>query len=308
MHRFAFISFVIILASYRQLNLAYQLKFHSADKTKESSAAFTVMSYNVRLFDLYNWTGNGKTRAKIYEYLKLENPDILCFQEYFTSDNPTYKFENNNNLSKTLKAKNYHVEYSSTMRKTEHWGLATFTRFPIVHKGRILFHQARSNFGIYTDILIKNDTVRIYNVHLQSNHFKEEDYRFIEAPDSGSNEQIINSSKNVLKLLKRAAVKRAAQVDSLKSEIEKSPYPVILCGDFNDPPFSYAYTQLTEKLNDTFLEEGAGAGITLVGTVPIYRIDYILHDPVLKCHDFEVLPTKLSDHHPVKAIFKVMNN
>ena len=303
MHRFAFISFIIILAGYRQLGLAYQLKFHNNEKIKESSEAFSVMSYNVRLFDLYNWTGNYKTRAKIFNFLEMENPDILCFQEYFTSDNPVNKFENNNNLSKTLKASNYHVEYSSTMKKTMHWGLATFTRFPILHKGRILYKEGISNFGMYTDVLIKKDTVRIYNVHLQSNHFREEDYRFIEAPDSGSKEHIIKSTKNVLKLLKKAAIKRAAQVDSLKLDIENSPYPVILCGDFNDPPFSYTYNQLAKKLNDSFLEEGYGTGITLIGTVPIYRIDYILHDALIKCHDFEVLSSQLSDHHPVKAWF-----
>lgn len=302
-NRFVFISLAVIVAGYHQISLAYQLKFFSKDKEKNKADSFSVMSYNVRLFDLYNWTGNLKTRAKIFYLLQSENPDILCFQEYYTSDDPDQKFENNMALSGILKASNFHTEYGITLNKTHHWGLATFTSFPIIHKGKILFQEGISNFGMFTDVLIKDDTVRIYNVHLQSNHFKEKEYRFIESPDSGTNEQILQSSRSVLKLLKKAAIKRSVQVDSLKSEIDRSPYPVILCGDFNDPPFSYAYNRLAKDLNDAFIESGTGTGITLVGTIPFYRIDYILHDALLKCLDFSVLPTKLSDHHPIKARF-----
>ena len=305
MHRFAFISFIIILTGYRQLTLVYQLKFKSTDIHVNDKNSFSLMSFNVRLFDLYNWTGNLKTRAKIFSFLKSENPHILCFQEYYTSESQKFKFENNNSLRQLLKASNLHVEYSTTLQQTQHWGLATFTAFPIIHQGRILFKQGQTNFGIYTDVLIKTDTVRIINVHLQSNHFKEKEYRFIEAPDSGSNEEILQSSKSVLKLLKKGAIKRSGQVDSLKIDMAASPYPIILCGDFNDPPFSYTYSQLSEKLNDSFLEQGSGTGITLVGTVPFYRIDYILHDDLFQCIDFAVLPVRLSDHRPVMAKFLI---
>lgn len=307
-NRNAFISLFVIIAGYRNLSLTYQLKFNHEIKTEEKSKSFSVMSYNVRLFDLYNWTGNFKTRAKIFYFLQSENPDILCFQEYYTSDNPAFKFENNNTLSKLLKASNCHAEYGTTLHKTQHWGLATFTSFPIVHKGRVVAEQGKPNFGMYTDVLINKDTVRIYNIHLQSNHFREEEYRFIEAPDSGTNEQILKSSKNVLRLLKKAVIKRAGQVDLLKNAIDNSPYPIILCGDFNDPPFSYAYQRLSQHLKDAFKEKGAGSGITLVSTVPIYRIDYILHDPVLKCLNYSVLPQKLSDHYAVKADFIMEEN
>ena len=147
MHRFAFISFIIILTGYRQLTLVYQLKFKDTANHADHKNSFSVMSFNVRLFDLYNWSGNLKTRAKIFSFLKSENPDILCFQEYFTSESPKYKFENNNSLCQLLKASNLHVEYSSTLQETQHWGLATFSSFPIIHKGRILYKPGQINLS-----------------------------------------------------------------------------------------------------------------------------------------------------------------
>lgn len=299
--RWALISTFFILLGFNHVSLFYQFGNDEAQET--DSISFSLMSYNVRLFDLYNWTGNLKTRAEIFDKLSNEQPDILCFQEYYNQDYGD--FQNTDALKKFLHAKNAHVEYGITLRKTNHWGLATFTRFPIVGRGRVIYEEGKTNFGLYTDVKINKDTLRIYNVHLQSNHFKERDYRFIESPDSGSNKQILQSTKRIMRRLKDGAVKRAQQVDELKIHMNNSPYPVVLCGDFNDPPFSYAYHVLSENLDDTFTEHGSGIGVTYIGKIPFFRIDYVLHDENVNCVSHEVDTTRLSDHKPIKVKLEV---
>jgi endonuclease/exonuclease/phosphatase family metal-dependent hydrolase len=301
--RWMLVSVIVILAGFTHLTLFYQI---GKRQGKKEGRTFSLLSYNVRLFDLYNWTGNLKTRASIFEKLNAEQPDIICFQEYYNQDKGD--FQNTDALKKFLAARNAHVEYGITLRKTDHWGLATFSRFPIVGRGRVIYEENSTNFGLYTDVKIDDDTVRIYNVHLQSNHFQEKDYRFIEDPDSGSNSQILQSAKAILRRLKGGAVKRAQQVQDLKLHMNSSPYPVILCGDFNDPPFSFAYHVLSEDLNDTFKECGNGMDATYIGKIPFFRIDYVLHDDHVACISHDVGDIKLSDHEPVKVELEMRNS
>ena len=297
-HRFAFISAAVILIGYDKLSLLYKPELFSVD-IRQPNHAVKIMSYNVRLFDLYNWTGNLKTRAQMFNVIRREQPDILCLQEYYHEDKGP--FNNNDTLKQILGHKYAHIAYGITLRKTQHWGLATFTHHRIVNKGYLFFEEGKTNFGIYTDILFEGDTVRIYNIHLQSNHLRNEDYRFLEQPDSGSNEQIANNVRRLGRRLKKAAIKRTEQVEELYAHMEASPYPYILCGDFNDPPFSYSYHRLSDNLTDAFMESGKGFGITYRGTFPPYRIDFILHKDYFRTRRFLRLNDNHSDHFPIVA-------
>lgn len=283
---------------YDKLSDLYQPSFFRVDVIPPP-ASIKVMSYNVKLFDLYNWTGNYKTRNKIFEVIKKEQPSILCVQEYFHSDGG--KFQNNVPVADLLNTTYSYIQYGITLHDTNHWGMATFSKYPIVSKGKLLYEEGRTNFCIYTDLKIEEDTIRVYNVHLQSHHFKENDYKFLENPDSASNGEIMKGVKNIGARVKKAAVKRANQVDVLKAHMQLSPYPYIICGDFNDPPFSYAYQTLRKELKDSFTEKGKGFGITYRGNFPPFRIDFILHHDKFMTHKFQLFRNKLSDHYPVMA-------
>jgi endonuclease/exonuclease/phosphatase family metal-dependent hydrolase len=87
--------------------------------------------------------------------------------------------------------------------------------------------------------------------------------------------------------------------------IEQSPYPVIICGDFNDTPSSYTYHQLSEGLIDAFKESGNGIGHTYGGALPSFRIDYILHDERFKSTRFNTIRSKFSDHYPITTSLKL---
>jgi endonuclease/exonuclease/phosphatase family metal-dependent hydrolase len=153
------------------------------------------------------------------------------------------------------------------------------------------------------DLLIGRDTVRLFNLHLESVRLRHEDYSFISGFDLQfeKDEKIQENSLRIIKKLKTAFTRRAGQVSYLSEAIKDSPYPVILCGDFNDTPNSYTYQQLTDKLVDSFKESGTGFGNTYIGKLPSFRIDYILHDDYFISSDYQRKTISLSDHYPVSC-------
>lgn len=268
--------------------------------------ALKLLSYNVRLFDQYKWTGgqNYFTRNSIFEFTNSQQADIVCFQEFFHGTKKTFPtigpFLSRSDL------KNYHVDYVQVRgNDAKHYGLATFTKFPIVGKGNIHFEGSSANSGIYTDIIFKKDTIRIFNFHLESVKLSRADHQFVsEVIDPGTG-ALSSSSEIILRKLSRATKRRATQAEIVAGYIKQSPYPVIVCGDFNDTPLSYVYHTISRNLKDAFLEIGRGAGETYAGGIPFLRIDYILHSNSLEAYRFERHRVKYSDHYPISCYFKV---
>lgn len=272
---------------------------YTAAEKEPGPSDMRVMSYNVQLFGLYNWKDNKKHRNEMFRFLRKADPDIACFQEYFYEE--TDYFETTDTLVKILDADNVHFESASSLHGTHHWGAATFSRYPIVHRGKIKFEKSRGNICLYSDVVKGKDTLRIFNVHFESNHLETEKIDRLAEGDSTA--RII--AFDMFKALRRSYRKRAKQVDVVREAIENSPHPVIVCGDFNDTPVSYTYSQIAHGLKDAFLESGTGLGFTYAGKIPFLRIDYILHDKSLKSSGFKVGKNKkLSDHYPVECVFE----
>jgi endonuclease/exonuclease/phosphatase family metal-dependent hydrolase len=278
------------------LNL-WNIKVQKTDVN--ANRAIKVMSFNVRAFDLYNWTNNVTTREKIFDNLTQTDPSILCLQEFHTS---TVKpFKNLEKLQQILKAKNVHTLLPIMQYGTDYWGMATFTEFPILQK-KIVFSDLESANGcIATDVLINSDTVRIYNIHLQSVRLRKTDYNFVEKIKEKDKATQIQGIKNIVAKLKTAYKKRAHQVVQITDDITACPYPLILCGDFNDTPASFAYHSLSRHLTDAFLENGIGISATYRGIFPGLRIDYILYSSNFKAVSYSRSKVNISDHFPISA-------
>lgn len=302
---FFFFSLLAILAGYKELKSTFALNFSGKKIPDEAGAgrSFKLMTYNVRLFDFYNWTNNLGTRKKIFQMLQEESPDIICFQEFYNSDNEP--FCNIEQLQQILHAKNYHVDYSITLRKTDHWGIATFSAYPIINRKTIHFGKKGGNLCLATDIVAGTDTLRIFNVHLESIRFKPEDYKFVEDFGTDKESQELEKSKRIIGKLKVAFQRRARQADIVRTEIENSPYKVIVCGDFNDTPTSYTYRTVSKNLRDVFIESGNEMSQTYAGIFPSFRIDYILHDKSFSSSGYEVIHENYSDHYPVKCFINI---
>lgn len=265
------------------------------------------MSFNVRVFDLYNWKHNKETRTKILDFIKEENPDIINFQEFFTDEGKTFMHQDT--LKKILNLPYANIVYTANMHKNQHWGIATYSRFPILGGNKVSFDKKSNNLCIYSDIKTDEKIIRVYNMHLQSLHFHKQEYKVLDEIKSNEDIEVdaeeINASKMILTRLKRAFVKRASQADSIAVSIEHSPHSVIVCGDFNDSPFSYAYHTISAKLKDAFVEAGNGFGPTYNGNLPPLRIDYIMYSGDLKAFNFQTSKVDLSDHFPVSCYFRI---
>lgn len=260
------------------------------------------MTYNVRIFDLYNWTKNLDTRKDIIGFIHRQNPDIVCMQEFFTSKDNVY--DNLDTLKQVLKANNAHTLFPVFMYGTDFWGIVTLSSYPIVKKEIIFSDKESANGGIATDIKVGNDTIRIYNVHLQSVRLSKSDYKFVKNISEENTSGQLAGIKEIVVRLKRAFRKRAIQAETIAEHMSRCPYKLMVCGDFNDIPSSYAYKVISNSLNDSFTEKGKGFSSTYIGMFPWLRIDYILHSKNMQAISYSKLPEKLSDHHAVQAWIK----
>jgi endonuclease/exonuclease/phosphatase family metal-dependent hydrolase len=300
----AIFSIIIMVIS---IPTAYRYVHFTLSSAGTQSRSLKVTSYNCMLFDLYNWSQNRERRSKILTSLSEINPDILCLQEFYTSEQPGH-FNNIDTVREKLRMNNHHCEFTTTLRGKDHWGIGTFSKFPIINKGKIIFHTRSNNICIFTDIVVNSDTIRVYNVHLQSISFSRQDNKFFDDVISEKDaEDEMTNSKNILRRLKRAFVKRAQQVEMIYAHMKTCRYKMVLCGDFNDTGASYSYEKLSRNLYDAFLERGSGIGRTYAGKWPQFRIDYILHSKELRCGDYKRSPETITDHYPITAYFDNVN-
>ena len=178
-----------------------------------------------------------------------------------------------------------------------------FSKYPIIEKGDVIFDSQSStdfNYCIYSDIVKNKDTFRIYNVHLQSIRLNETHYDFNKTKISDKKNYI--AIRSIYRKLRVAYLKRAEQAKKIINHIKTAPYPVIICGDFNDTPMSYTYNQFNKGLVDAFRNASFGIGTSYVGKIPAGRIDYIFHSPSLFSSNFTIQKEVLSDHRAVSCI------
>ena len=258
-----------------------------------------VMSFNVRLFDLYNWTHNEEVKSKIIQLIKKQKPEIICFQEYFYDNNK--EFITREIILKELGFEHYHESFTDESNKNSLFGLATFSKFPIINKGSLAFKNDHSNHCMWSDIVCESDTIRVFNTHLGSIRFNNSDYKIIGGKGSPLYSYQKIPKQDIFNRLKIGFSKRAQQITELVPYLKDSPFKRILCTDLNDTPISYAYNQLSNLFTDSFTKSGFGIGGTYIGKVPFLRIDYIWHDKDLDSFNFKTHQNQLSDHKAISV-------
>ena len=298
--RAVFISILTIIAGWNHFTDYIPIRnFFSSSHSEEkvySSEGIRLISYNVRAFNALDWVNDPGIKNNIYNLIRSEQPDIICLQEYYTENTETHLSDRVNRIFKDTPY--HHVHYSFISGRNSGYGMATYSRYPLTGKGSIPFSNT-SNMAIFTDLVVDSDTFRIYNSHLQSLNFHKRNYDFIDSLRFRYDEKQFAEIRDINRRIKNAFIKRSVQVDSLSAHIKASPYPVIVCGDFNDTPVSYTYRKMRSGLKDSFVSSGAGTGNTYLGIFPSFRIDYIFHSPEFETIDFERVKAKLSDHYPI---------
>jgi len=272
------------------------LTFGSGDEKPKNTPSFKVMSYNVHLFDVYNKDPQlaDQSRRDILHFLKRESPEVVCFQEFYQQDLPT-DFVTKDTIVPLLGFVDYQERYAHRISGRRNFGIALFSKYPIVEKGEVRFDTDLEsfNFAIYSDIAFKGDTIRVYNVHLQSIRLNGKDKAALAQEESG----FFNAIGKVM----GAFPERAKQAKRLMKHLKKSPHPVIVCGDFNDTPLSYTYQRFHNTLTDAWRNCRTGIGKTYAGEIPAGRIDYIFHSESIGSYDFKIQEKALSDHYAISC-------
>lgn len=266
-------AFVLALGIIHILSL-----FRLGSTTPVKDADISVLSYNVRRFNDRNWSEEEDVGDRIHAFIYRENPDIVCFQEFhpdFPLDPDIYPYTDRQ-VSKT----------------TRRYGQIMYSKFPIIHTSSLDFEDTY-NQGIFIDVLVKGDTLRVYNIHFQSLRITP-DFDQLKKEDTGTLISRIGTSFK----------KQESQMQKFLASESQSPYPVIVAGDFNNSATSYLYRKVKGDKNDAFAKAGSGTGATYTFDFVPLRIDFILSDPQLEILDFETYSLPLSDHNPIRSSFK----
>lgn len=293
------------VARFYRLNLTRDY----SDEQPVERGSFTVMTYNVRNFQPYDDADKGSQIVSEAAAIDSLSPDIICLQEYqSTPACPREMFDT------LLRSHNYRPLVSLRLvthpDKGHGVGNAIFTRYRIIRSGQIDNRTEQDStkcISMWADLVIGDDTVRVVNNHLRTTSITQDDQEYLVNGTFIDDESEAREGKlrSIASRFRRNSQIRAAQADTIRRFIAESPYKVIVCGDFNDGPMSYAYNRIGRRLDDAFVERGRGMQYTFRGFFNLLRIDFILVDreiEVLGCTSPHIGE---SDHYPVVARLKI---
>ena len=297
------VSLVVMLLGMQQILSVFS--FHlpqSFSKTKPANT-LRIFHWNVEGWDDYYENKESREESSYQEMLKLiesENADILCFEEYADRKN----IDDPNSTVSAIKNIGYPYYAFAETDADSHYnpkGVIIFSKYPIIKADTITYGKhTQAEHLIYVDIKRGEKTFRIFTTHLQSVRFEHKDYESLSklkhAKDPG-----YKHSRTILSKLKKGYEYRYSQAQIVKQQIEESPYPSIITGDFNDVPNSNTYFTIKGKLQDCFLKKGSFIGRTFRFISPTLRIDYILADKSFKVNQFRVIHVPYSDHYPIET-------
>ena len=297
-YKFALFLLVALLFCYPQMRAYFPLNFHTSKLPEDS---FKVLSYNIMGFD-----GAVKKDGEnpILNYLKESGADILCLQEYQTVESPRHLSQKD--VKKALKEYPYHKIQIVGSGKGHTNRIACYSKYPIL-SARKLDYASEYNGSVVYELKIGEDTVMLINNHLESNKLTKEDKVVYESMlKDPETEKVKSGARLLIRKLAEASAIRAPQADSIAQEISSSQHPyIIVCGDFNDTPISYAHRVISKGLNDTFTQSGRGLGISYTQNKFYFRIDNILASKNLKSYNCTVdRSIKESDHYPIWCYLK----
>jgi len=279
----------------------YTVSHASPEPVADSIRQVSVLTYNTQRMGGFMKPDSNQ----VLQYILRTNADIVCLQEVEVYQDNQYLTLGE--LREAMRAYPYCYFAFSVHNNRRQFGNAVFSKFPILDRENVEY-ASRSNSTCRCDIAMDRDTVRLFCNHLES-------YRFI--ADSLRDSTTMGSLRRLYHMLPALWGKgkgRTEQAQAVREEIDRSPYPVLVVGDFNDTPLSQTYRIIAEGLTDAFLSTSwlrwgttFRMSLNLAGsswTFP-FRIDYILCSPELKPLTCTTDTVRYSDHFPLQATIAI---
>lgn len=261
---------------------------------KYGRSAVKVLSYNVRSF--YDAEG-GSSADRVAELIDSLDPDIICLQEFnsrLAGQSRPFAL-----LEERYDAARFGLGEEAAPPQ------AILSKHRILRSGVLLSPES----SVWADVLLGDDTLRVFNNHLQSTSIKAEDNDYITRHGYIGDTARETKFRSIAGRLRYTGMLRAAQVDSIAGAMDAMARARrLVCGDFNDTPMSYVYRKMARGLDDAFAKCGEGYSYTYRGFFDMLRIDYVLASPDLELLSYEVLRIGCSDHYPVFVRLKVQTD
>ncbi|MDP4238067.1 MAG: endonuclease/exonuclease/phosphatase family protein [Bacteroidota bacterium] len=303
---FFLVSLSVLLLSSTQISNTCPVHFRKTE-TPPTNNPIRLLTYNTKVCgELKKYTRRNPN--KVIQYILDTDADIVCLQEFTVSSNKEYLTQAD--IFRIFKKYPYkHIQYKQNINNN--WqlsGVATFSKYPITNR-QLIHYPSNYNVSIFSDININGKIIRLVNNHLESNRLTEHDKNMpLTLKDNFDTKKLTGITLHFSHKLAVAYRLRALQADSVAKVIASSPYKVIVCGDFNDVPTSYAYTTVKGNLKDTFAETGLGLGWTFNDRYYHFRIDYVFYDPVAFTPiQYKADKVKYSDHYPILCKLNINN-
>ncbi len=273
-------SLISLLIAYVTLGSFY--KIGTTEVYKDVVPDLKIMSFNVRGFNKTGQLKRGGVFEDILNLINKENPDIICFQEF--------------DYLKRKEFHNYPYRQLIDNYKKGKSVVCIYSKFPIVNSSSIDFRES-ANGAAFADVLIKMDTIRIYNVHLESLRLPHHANGISSELSDGLYSRLSDSFQSQIEQAR--IIKEHKGANSLKT---------IVCGDFNNTQFSNVYHLIKEGMHDSYIEKGVGFGRTYNFLRLPLRIDFILADGAFEVMFHKNFHDRLSDHYPVMASFRMKSD
>lgn len=276
----AILSLIVLLIGFNHVTSVYEIS--SGEEEVQGDNVLKVLTYNVRQFNQYGWAEDLDIPDKISDFIKEQDADVVAMQEYYNGEL---------NIARSFPHK-----YIKLKEKNSEFGLAIFSKYPIIKSGSLDFPTQSNNNAIYADIFKGGDTIRIINVHFQSFGIK---------PNLQTIEK--QHTKRVFLGMGQTFVRQERQMNLVRDLLRETNHKSILVGDFNNTAYSYIYRELrSEGLNDAYKEAGNGFGKTfeLNEFLPL-RIDFIFPQESIEILTFATYEVPYSDHYPISASLRL---
>ncbi|WP_165798391.1 endonuclease/exonuclease/phosphatase family protein [Chitinophaga costaii] len=296
------LSIILLLPCIPAMEVSFGLHPFRQQPLEKKDNGFTIMSFNTSSMGLKHYMEDSAEQQSIYDMLQTASPDILCLQEFYTSPNKD-RTDHLSLIQERLGYSDHFFTNDGNFFYTCYVGIVLYSRFPILHATRILLDTTNLGSGnsvLQADLRIDNDTVRVFALQLKSYMFRDAEYQDIRRIKT-LRDITLSASRHVLAKMYPTFARRAQEADTLHTLIAQSPYPVLLCGDFNDVPVSYTYRTISRDMNDAFLSQGWGLGRTFHALSPTLRIDYILSQPAFQIDGYASFARKGFEHVPIMA-------
>jgi endonuclease/exonuclease/phosphatase family metal-dependent hydrolase len=277
----AVIPFITVLCCIPYSGTLYQ--FRSLDEKAESKSGLKIATYNVARF---NRETTGFIAMDILAQMRKQSVDVLCLQEY-------------NDVSGNKKISDSYKEYFPYMVKGKS-DMVVFSRFPIVSTKNIDFDDT-NNSAMWADVNVNGQLFRFVNVHLETTGFNRTLHQAAKLQVQGHDVESNRLLRAIYGKYTMGMMVRAGQAERIVNELRmdsEKDYSLVICGDFNDVPYSYVYNTMLGDLVDGFKECGSGWMYTFRGRKRV-RIDYIFHDKSVSGLTYYKLDLSYSDHYPV---------